>query len=44
MAEVAIRFAESALTDLESIRAWYAEQDVPEVGERLLDVPGEDAP
>ncbi len=36
MAKVAIRFAESALVDLESIRAWYAEQDVPEVGERLL--------
>lgn len=36
MANVAIRFAESALTDLESIRAWYAEQDVPEVGERLI--------
>lgn len=37
MARVAIRFAESALADLESIRAWYAEQDVPEVGERLLE-------
>lgn len=36
MAKVAIRFAESALADLDSIRAWYAEQDVPEVGERLL--------
>ena len=36
MARVAIRFAESALADLESIRAWYAERDVPEVGERLL--------
>jgi plasmid stabilization system protein ParE len=36
MARVVIRFAESALADLESIRAWYAEQDVPEVGERLL--------
>jgi len=36
MANVAIRFAESALADLESIRAWYAEQDVPEVGERLI--------
>jgi plasmid stabilization system protein ParE len=36
MAKVAIRFAESALADLYSIRAWYAEQDVPEVGERLL--------
>ena len=36
MAKVAIRFAESALVDLESIRAWYAEQDVPEMGERLI--------
>lgn len=36
MAKVAIRLAESALVDLESIRAWYAEQGVPEVGERLL--------
>ena len=37
MAKVVIRFAESALTDLESIRAWYAEQGVPDVGERLID-------
>lgn len=36
MAKVAIRFAESALADLESIRAWYAEQSVPDVGERLI--------
>jgi len=36
MAKVAIRFAESALADLESIRAWYAQQEVPEVGERLI--------
>ena len=36
MAKVAIRFAESALADLESIRAWYAEQDAPDVGERLI--------
>ena len=36
MAKAAIRFAESALADLESIRAWYAELDVPEVGERLV--------
>lgn len=35
MPKVAIRIAESALTDLESIRTWYAEQDVPEVGVRL---------
>ena len=36
MAKVAIRFAESALADLESIRDWYAEQDAPESGERLI--------
>ena len=36
MARAAIRFAESALADLESIRDWYAGQDVPEVGERLI--------
>ena len=36
MARVAIQIAESALTDLEPIRTWYAEQDVPEVGERLI--------
>ena len=36
MAKIAIRFAESALADLESIRTWYAGQDVPEVGERLI--------
>jgi plasmid stabilization system protein ParE len=36
MAKVAIWFAESALADLESIRDWYSEQDVPEVGERLI--------
>ena len=35
MAKVAIRIAESALADLESIRTWYAEQEVPEVGERF---------
>ena len=36
MPKLAIRFAESALTDLESMRTWYAEQGVPDVGERLL--------
>jgi len=36
VAKLAIRLAESALADLESIRAWHAEQGVPEVGERLL--------
>ena len=36
MAKVASRIAESALADLESIRTWYAGQNVPEVGERLI--------
>ena len=36
MAKVAIRFAESAMADLESIRTWHAEQDASEVGERLI--------
>lgn len=31
-----IKFAESALCDLEDILAWYAEQHVPEIGERLV--------
>ena len=33
---VIITFAESALSDMHDIRAWYTEQLVPEVGERLL--------
>jgi plasmid stabilization system protein ParE len=31
-----ISFAESAVGDLEAMRAWYAERHVPDVGERLL--------
>ena len=31
-----VSFAPSALTDLEEIRSWYADQQVPEVGERLV--------
>jgi plasmid stabilization system protein ParE len=31
-----VRFALSALADLEAIRAWYEEQGVPEVGTRLV--------
>lgn len=31
-----IEFAESALCDLEDILAWYAEQKVPDVGDRLV--------
>ncbi len=36
MAKISIRFAESAVVDLEKIRIWYAEQGVPDVGERLV--------
>lgn len=31
-----LSFSESALSDLRDIREWYAEQLVPEVGERLV--------
>ena len=31
-----IRFADSALADLEAIRTWYAEQGVEDVGARLV--------
>ena len=31
-----ITFAESAVKDLEAIRNWYVDQQVPAVGERLL--------
>lgn len=36
MPGIAVAFAESALRDLEEIRAWYAEQGVPEVGDRVV--------
>jgi toxin ParE1/3/4 len=31
-----ITFAASAVKDLEAIRTWYADHEVPEVGERLV--------
>jgi toxin ParE1/3/4 len=31
-----IRFAESALGDLTDIQEWYADEGVPEVGDRLV--------
>ena len=31
-----ITFAESALSDLEQLRIWYAEQGVPDVGNKLV--------
>lgn len=36
MPRVAIRFAESAIADLEALKRWYAEQDAPDVGDRLV--------
>lgn len=36
MPAVTISFSESALRDLEAVRAWYAEQGVPDVGARLV--------
>jgi plasmid stabilization system protein ParE len=37
MSKVAIRFAESAIADLEAIRTWYAEIVVPDVGDRFVE-------
>ena len=36
MSAITISFAESALADLEEVRAWYTEQGVPEAGEKLI--------
>jgi plasmid stabilization system protein ParE len=36
MARNTIHFAESALADLEEVLSWYAQQDVPSVGKRLV--------
>jgi len=33
----AVHFAESAVADLEDLRAWYEAQGVREVGDRLID-------
>ncbi|PKQ29036.1 MAG: addiction module toxin RelE [Actinobacteria bacterium HGW-Actinobacteria-10] len=35
-ARLSIQFAKSAEDDLLDIRAWYASQDVPEVGSRMV--------
>ena len=37
MPRVTIRFAESAVSNLEQLRLWYAEQAVPDVGDRLIE-------
>ena len=36
MSDVSVRFAESAVADLEAIKEWYADQGVPDVGDRIL--------
>ena len=36
MPRVSIRFAESAITGLEAIGDWYADQGVPNVGDQLI--------
>jgi toxin ParE1/3/4 len=35
-AKCRVSFAPSAITNLEEIRSWYADQQVPEVGERFV--------
>lgn len=37
MPKATIRFAESAIADLEAIRTWYAEMGVPYVGDRFVE-------
>jgi len=37
MASVSVRLAESAVADLEELRAWYTEQGVPTVGDRFVE-------
>ena len=36
MPAVAIRFAESAIVDLEALKRWHDEQEVPDVGDRIV--------
>lgn len=36
MPAITIGFAESAVADLEETKRWYAEQDVPDIGNRLI--------
>lgn len=37
MPKDSIRFAESAVADLEALKSWYAEQGVPDVGDRFVE-------
>ena len=36
MTSATVRFAESAVADLEELKQWYSEQGVSNVGERLI--------
>lgn len=36
MPDVSLSFAESAVADLQAIKRWYADQGVPDVGDRIL--------
>lgn len=36
MPRAVVRFAESAVADLEELKAWYAEQGMADVGERMV--------
>jgi plasmid stabilization system protein ParE len=36
MPGVTVRFAESAVADLEELKLWYVEQEVPGVGDRFI--------
>lgn len=36
MPAINIRLAETAVADLEEVKRWYAEQGVPDVGNRLI--------
>ena len=36
MPKTSVRFAASAVSDLEALRVWYTEQGVPGVGDRLI--------
>ncbi len=33
---ISIRLADSAVADLEAVRDWYADQGVPDVGDRII--------
>jgi toxin ParE1/3/4 len=36
MSKTAVRLSESAVADLQALKNWYAEQNVPEIGDRFV--------